>query len=209
MEINKIMNLENRMADFEKRDLAIIKLNKDFAIELEKQNVHIENLVKGYVALGIVAPDNGEMIEEQLTTREVFLTKRSDLEIEYQYKNSLILNQTDKFESKKIEEEFISKMIDLIATRWESIIATIALLRTKRFESRDEIIKLVRDNAELVNTETDNWKEKGEVFFKKYSELLDYQEKYLQNEETLMNELKELLSMRAKLIVQGDKTFLE
>lgn len=207
--MEKVLNIENRISDFEKRDLAIIELNKEFYIELQKQMQQIRNLFKGYIALGIVSPGNREMKKEKLMTREVFFQKLSIIENQFNLNKSLLSNQIDKFERKKIVEDFILKMFDLTATRWESILVTITLWRSKRFESCFESVDLMSQYAELEINQTDNWKEQVEDLLNKHIEMLDYQEQHLKNEESLLKELKLLLSMRTKLFQLADDTFLE
>lgn len=209
MENNEIINIVNRMDDFDKRDEVILAINEEIALELEKQNIHIEKIVKGYFALGIVAPDNGEMKTEEPTTNAIFIHKISDLEKEHQVNKLLLSKPEDKFESKKIVEDYITKKFDLISARWYSIVAYFNLLRSRRFESRDESLALMNEYAVLENYDENNWNQKAEELFKKHTEMLDYQEKHLLSEEELMNELELLLSLRTELLELANETFLD
>jgi hemerythrin len=60
----------------------------------------------------------------------------------------------------------------------------------------------------LENSQFDKWNQKAEQLFKKHIEMLEYQEKHLINEESLMDELEYLFNLRNKLLKTADETFL-
>jgi hypothetical protein len=196
------------MQNYEQRNNLLIKRNEEIKSRLFNQNVHVEQLFKGYVALGVVAPDNGEIITEHPTTREMFIQLKYENELKLMDKEKNILNPSDKFEYKKIIEEYIAKTFDLIATRWESILAFLNLWRKRRLESREKSFELMSEYSALENSQFDKWNQKAEQLFKKHIEMLEYQEKHLINEESLMDELEYLFNLRNKLLKTADETFL-
>lgn len=207
MNNDKIKALLERMEDFEKRDMYLINFKKVIAKSLTTQDEHISKLFKGYVALGIAEPDNGEMVVANPITSEMFFSSWKQLEKEYEDKLKQINEPINNDKSRDIFEDFIVKMFDLTATRWESIVAYMQIWRDRRFESRKKSIGLKEAYTSSEKSIVDIGNFNSEEKFKEFTEILDYQEKHLKSEEGLMIQTQEMYKLRQKLIEKAVQVF--
>jgi hypothetical protein len=208
MDIELLQKKLRRAEEFDQRDEILLLRNKKIAGLLIEQNQHVENLFKGYQALKIVSPDTGETTTESPITREIFKQRFDILENEFQKNEADLAEPSDLYEYRKILENHIVKVFDLIDFRWESIRAFLDLRRKRRLESREESFKLMNQYQDLENYESEDWQKKAEQLFQQHNEMLDYQEKHLISEENLMTEIDQLFILRNKFIKLADEAFL-
>ena len=188
----------------------ILKFNSEIEVSLAEQNNQVEQLFKDYVVLGIVPPDNGEVIIGEPMKRETFRDSMFQENQIFLDKKEKLADKSDKFEAKKIIENQITKMFDLIDKRWVTILALLNLWREERAESYEKSLKLMPEYLALENSmsESDEWHKRAEHIFKNQIEILDYQEKRFSKQDEALNELRGLLELRGNLLKEADEVSL-
>lgn len=208
MKENELMSLFASLESLNKRQDKLELENKRIAEMLVEQNNHIRNIFKGYVALGIVEEDNGEMILEDAIKKKDFIMLMNQLVAENKTKVDTMLNSNDKFKLKSINEDYIVKKFELIDRRWFSILTYDKLWQNERSNAWNESMAIVNDFKGLMEADDEQFVNKANSYFIRLVELIAIQEKHMNNEEAHQKELLDLFDMRNQIIREVDETFL-
>ena len=207
MDIEKFIAISDRMIDLDEREKLLFSNNDNIVKTLSIQNEHVEKLFKGYIALGIVEPENDDMVRQNIITEDEFLHQISELENQFLNSLSESSNTSDKFEAIKKLEIYITKSFDLTGLRWESIVKLMEISLNERIPNKQKSIELMGEYKALHNSTRENWHQVAEDLFKRHIEMLDFQELHLSMEESFINDCFKIIELRQKLIEIADEAF--